>query len=89
MLDFLRYLGSFSDTSEARAWRMVLTLELTPRLAGSRSRSTEYVLVLFYCDVLFETHHFGRVQTASKLSNKGQRLSVVSLMAQYVLKYLC
>jgi len=36
-----------------------------------------------------ETRHLGRVRTALKLSNKGRRSSVVSLMAQYVLKHLC
>ncbi len=47
-------------------------------------------MVLSDCHFPFdETRHLGRVQTALKLSNKGRPSSVVSLMAQYVPKYLC
>jgi len=66
----------------------VLSLELTSRLAGSRSRFIEYVLVLSDCHFLFaESLRLGRVQTALKPLNKGRLLFVVSLMARYVIKW--
>ena len=66
----------------------MLLLELTSRLAGSCSRFIEYVLASFDYDFLFDATRFGRVQTALKLSNKGQWLSADSSMAQYVLQCL-